>query len=98
MAEFNIGVSAAQRSVGAALGAVNAPREIGFIDRTAGLVSGLDTLQGRLESLSARIAGGSAALDNGNPTSSLGLGSQLSDAESKLRACLAVVDELSDRF
>jgi hypothetical protein len=92
---------------GAALGyiggsnALNKPSatpSLGFVERAAGVANGLDVLQGRLESLLARIDGNGEPAASKNPMPGMGLGSQLSDAESRLRACLALADELNARF
>jgi hypothetical protein len=90
---------------GAALGYVcsgntlNAPRPLGFVERAAGVANGLDTLQTKLESLLGRIDGNGESQAAAKGTIPVpGLGSQISDAEGRLRTCLSLVDELHARF
>jgi hypothetical protein len=80
------------------LNQVSAARPLGLVERATGVANGLDVLQGRLESLLARIDGNGETAASKNPMPGMGLGSQLSDAESRLRACLGLADELNARF
>jgi hypothetical protein len=87
--------------VGGANNALNKPSAtppLGFVERAAGVANGLDVLQGRLESLLARIDGNGETAEAKGSIAAPGLGSQISDAENRLRACLALVDELHARF
>lgn len=75
-----------------------APRPLGFVDRAAGLATGLEQLEHQLASLMSRIDGvGETSQSKGHVTPS-GLGSQLSGAEDRLRSCTSLVDELHNRF
>jgi hypothetical protein len=81
-----------------ALNQVSAARPLGLVERAAGVANGLNVLQDRLESLLARIDGNGETAQAKGTTATTGLGSQISDAENRLRACLALADELHARF
>lgn len=76
-----------------------APKEIGYIDRVAGLSAGLTELEERLKALMARVTGEGGA-DGNKPAQAplLGLPSHLAYSEGRLRECLAVVGRLNDIF
>lgn len=78
--------------------ALNAPRSLGFVERAAGIASGLEQLQDRLQSLLNRIDGNGEQGGIKSAAPIPGLGSQLSEAENNLRACMSLVDELHVRF
>jgi hypothetical protein len=79
--------------------ALNAPRQLGFVERASGLASGLEGLEGRLEGLLSRVdgTGGTNAIKAASPPL-VGMSSCFSDAENHLRACLSLIDELHKRF
>lgn len=81
-----------------ALNQASTPRSLGFVERATGVAIGLGTLHDRLESLLARIDGNGQAAEANGSVAVPGLGSQISDAENRLRACLAFVDELHAKF
>lgn len=97
MAMVGVGLSSAGQ-IHNALNSLHAPRPLGFVERASGLAIGLEGLERRLESLVSRIEGHDnqkAMSDVATPTC---LGAQLADAESRLRACMSIVDDLHNRF
>lgn len=84
--------------VSSASNPLNVPRPLGFVERASGLATGLEGLERRLESLVGRIEGHENQKAVGQTEVPLGLGSQLADAESRLRACMSIVDDLHNRF
>lgn len=79
--------------------ALSAPRPLGFVERASGLANGLEGLERRLELLLARIDGtGESSDGKAASTTPVGMSSCLSDAESHLRTCLSLIDELHNRF
>ena len=94
-------MSDAKAQAGAsALGSIkNAPvkPELGLIERTIGVVTGLQSLHARLGSFRDKIEGNGTACGNDSPEPS-GLPGQLSEAESVLRACHSLLDDIAGKF
>lgn len=81
-------------------GAVYAPpkAEVGMIERAAGVAAGLQSLHDKIGSIRDKIEGsGVAGGKNSTPTPA-GLRSQLSEAESILRACHSLLDDIAGKF
>jgi hypothetical protein len=77
---------------------LNSPRPLGFVERAVGLAAGLDQLKDRLQSVLNRIDGNGDEIGGKTTSAMPGLGSQLSEAESHLRDCHSLIDELHARF
>lgn len=94
-------VKAQQAQAGAsALGNINSASikpELGLIERTIVVVTGLQSLHARLGSFRDKIEGNGTACNNDCPTPS-GLPGQLSEAESVLRACHSLLDDIAGKF
>jgi hypothetical protein len=83
--------------IGAQLGRVAPKLELGMIERAAGVTTGLQALHDKLGSLRDRIEG-SGACGNEIKPSPCGLTSHLSEAESVLRACHSLLDDIAGKF
>lgn len=92
-----LGVSAGNMQ-GAIAGPSNMPRKIGIIDRVQGINGGLSDLYGRLISLIERIEGNEPSGTKLSPVPSVGLSGVLSDAESNLRGCLELINQLNAKL
>jgi hypothetical protein len=86
--------------VGAQLGRISQPvPELGIIERAAGIASGLQALHNKLGSISDKIEGNGAGNCKATTTPAPhGLRSQLSAAESVLRACHSLLDDIAGKF
>lgn len=72
--------------------------EVGMIERAAGIATGLQSLHDKIGGIRDKIEGhGQAVGKNSTPTPS-GLRSQLSEAESVLRACHSLLDDIAGKF
>lgn len=96
-----LGAGIAQNNAFNPASLANAPRELGLIDRASGLAAGLSGLRSRLEDLQSRIEGlGPSSVGSAGAATPdyAGLPGFLSDAEGQLRACMAILDALNERF
>lgn len=88
-------------SCGAGLGPINvpcaAPPKLGLIERSIGVVTGLQSLHAKLGHLRDKIEGNGACGNESSP-SPAGLAGQLSESESVLRACHSLLDDISGKF
>jgi hypothetical protein len=75
----------------------NVPKELGVLQRTEGLASGLEDLQSRIENFIGRVAGGVPDKSDSAPTPA-GIVGHLLLAETRLRECLVLVQKLNDAF
>lgn len=81
-----------------AIAGASEPRKIGIIDRVQGINGGLSDLYGRLISLIDRVEGNEPFGTKLSPVPSVGLSGVLSDAESNLRGCLELINQLNAKF
>lgn len=93
-------VYGAQQNIGgnANASALNQPKELGILDRAAGLRSGLQVLRLRLESFTDRLEGNGGEKSNSAAPVSASLTGTFSDAEGELRLCMQLAEALNDRF
>lgn len=84
---------------GAGLGGavLNKPRELGLIERSIGVVTGLQSLHEKLGELRDKIEGNGVSCKENTPMLA-GLPGQLSEAESALRACHSLLDDIAGKF
>lgn len=76
-----------------------APREIGYLQRVEGLSNGLAEMQDRLSEFLNRVNGPPMATPaNAVPPREPGLSATLTEAESRLRSCMATLGQLNDAF
>jgi len=71
--------------------------ELGMIERAAGVTNGLQALHDKLGSLRDKIEGNGACGNEIKPPPN-GLAGQLSEAESILRACHSLLDDIAGKF
>lgn len=84
--------------VGAQLGRISQPvPELGMVERAAGVTNGLQALHTKLGSLRDKIEGNGACGNEIKP-SPCGLVGQISEAESVLRACHSLLDDIAGKF
>lgn len=85
---------------GAGLGGavLNKPRELGLIERSVGVVTGLQSLHEKLGLLRDKIEGGGADCGKESSPTPSGLPGQLSESESVLRACHSLLDDIAGKF
>jgi hypothetical protein len=77
---------------------VNAVPELGMIERAAGIANGLQSLHDKLGNLRDKIEGSGENCGKANAPTPHGLRSQLSEAESVLRACHSLLDDIAGKF
>jgi len=82
---------------GAQLGRVATKLELGMIERAVGVTNGLQALHDKLGSLRDKIEGTGACGNEIKPSPN-GLAGQLSEAESVLRACHSLLDDIAGKF
>jgi hypothetical protein len=75
------------------------PREIGLLERTSGLHSGIADLRLRLEVFSAKVLGAGQGIAAGNDQPPVvGLPDAVARAEAELRSCFTLINDLTDKF
>lgn len=75
-----------------------APKELGYVQRIEGLSSGLDDLRHRLNVFVNRVSGHPAPSNPGEKPQPYGLPAHLTEAETSLRECFAIISGLNDAF
>lgn len=94
-------VGAGIGSYGTSLGSVNVPCEgppdLGLIERSIGVVTGLQLLHAKLGYLRDKIEG-NGACGKDSPPCPAGLEDQFSESESVLRACHSLLDDILGKF
>lgn len=85
---------------GARLGGavLDKPRELGLIERSIGVVTGLQSLHEKLGLLRGKIEGSDTACGECSQLTPAGLPGQLSESESVLRACHSLLDDIAGKF
>jgi len=76
----------------------DAPRELGILERGAGVVAGLQSLYTKLSDFRDRIEGDGDCKAGSCPATPSGLSSQITEAETILRACNALLDDIAGKF
>ena len=93
-----IGVGSCGAVGGVGIGGVQASRELGILERGAGLVSSLRNLNTKLADFRDRIEGAGACKAGSSPATPSGFSSQITEAETILRACHALLDDIAGKF
>jgi hypothetical protein len=90
-----------QRHYDAAQSANNS-KELGFLDRIAGIRGGLDELHERLCAFGGRVTGGNPDVprpsNGGGGPAQTGLHGELASAEERLRQCIQVLGAINQAF
>jgi hypothetical protein len=80
----------------------NKPKELGFLDRIAGIRGGLDELHERLCAFGGRVTGGNPDVprpgSGGGGPAQTGLHGELASAEERLRQCMQVLGAINQAF
>ncbi|WP_338633067.1 hypothetical protein [Afipia carboxidovorans] len=77
---------------------MQASRELGILERGAGVVAGLQSLYTKLSDFRDRIEGDGDCKAGSCPATPSGLSSQITEAETILRACHALLDDIAGKF
>ncbi len=72
--------------------------ELGIVKRAAGLASSLQALHDKMGNFRDQIEGSGATANKAITPTPHGLRSQLSEAESVLRACHSLLDDIAGKF
>lgn len=86
-----------QQSQGASI-VGNVSRELGILERGAGVVSSLQGLHAKLSNFRDKIEGAGEAKCNSVPVTPYGLSPQMTESESILRACHSLLDDIAGKF